>query len=230
MQAIEISNIAEIGIGAPTNVGSITSHGYNVPNGHAAHKNGNGKTDAKKPAEIEITTDSDVSLFTKSLSDFPRLEGEFTATVTKILLVELPPRGLAGGKKTGRKTKAKAGKLKQSAKAKATKPADRLLRLSFTLDAKRADGMTYVAETEVRPKRERESKFAEFVAKLLPEPRALDQFFNDYRPSQLLNRRCTLKIKELRREGQSTLKILDVTAAPVPALDTGRVHFGQREP
>lgn len=189
---------------------------------------GNGQTDGKHPAEIEITADSDVCLFTSSPSDSPRLDGDFIATVTKILLVELPPREAAAGKKLGRKPK--AGKGTKVAKAKTVKPAARVLRFTFTLENKRPDGTNYSVEKDIRPKRSRDSKFAEFVGKLLPDTQALDQFFNNYRPSQLLNQRCSLKIKEVRRMGQSTLKILDMAAMPAPVLAIDNTPFGQTEP
>jgi len=186
--------------------------------------NGNGQTDGKHPAEIEITADSDVCLFTSSPSDSPRLDGDFIATVTKILLVELPPREAAGGKKP------KAGKGKKVAKEKTVKPAARVLRFTLTLENKRPDGTNYSVEKDIRPKRSRDSKFAEFVGKLLPDTQALEQFFNNYRPSQLLNRRCNLQIKEIRRKGQSTLKILDMAAMPAPVLAIDNTPFGQTEP
>ena len=192
--------------------------------GNSGHENGNGQTDGKHPAEIEITADSDVCLFTSSPSDSPRLDGDFIATVTKILIVELPPREAAGGKKP------KAGKGKKVAKEKTVKPAARVLRFTLTLENKRPDGTNYSVEKDIRPKRNRDSKFAEFVGKLLPDTQALDQFFKDYRPSQLLNRRCNLTIKEIRRKGQSTLKILEMAAMPTQALGADNTPFGQTEP
>lgn len=196
----------------------------NALTGNSGHENGNGKSDGNHPAEIEITADSDVCLFTSSPSDSPRLDGDFIATVTKILIVELPPREAAGGKKP------KAGKGKKVAKAKTVKPAARVLRFTLTLENKRPDGTNYTVEKDIRPKRSRDSKFAEFVGKLLPDTQALDQFFKDYRPSQLLNRRCSLKIKEVRRMGQSNLKILDIAAVPAPVLAIDNTPFGQTEP
>lgn len=213
-------------LGFPSNPSS-PANGNHGPNGNPGARNGGGKLDPKKPVETEITADSDLSLFVRTPADFKRLDGDYQATVSKILVVELPPREIATGKKSSGKAKAKAGKGKQAAKAKAPKPGAKLLRFTFTLAHQRADGATYVAEKEVRPKRERESKFAEFVGKLLPEPGALDQFFTDYRPSRLLNRRCTLKLKELRREGQSQLKILEVMPAPASEPVMEHVHAGR---
>ena len=58
-------------------------NGLNALTGNSGHENGNGQTDGKHPAEIEITADSDVCLFTSSPSDSPRLDGDFIATVGK---------------------------------------------------------------------------------------------------------------------------------------------------
>lgn len=190
--------IAQIAIVTPTK----------AENGKAGAKNGKGKHDEKNPTVVNITADSTLSLFPPSASDFKRLDGEFSAVVAAIQLVEKPRREVAPDKKVARK--AKAGARKQQEKAKPAKPAIQLLRLTFTLDEKRSDGMAYNVEKDILPKRDRESTFGAIIARILPDPEKFNRFFSDYKPVHLLNQRCVLKIKESRRQGQSTMRILEV--------------------
>lgn len=91
----------------------------------------------------------------------------------------------------------------KSKTSKPSKPGAKLLRLKLQLDEKRADGMTYTVEKEIRGQEDRDSKFGEFMMKIFTDEGALNQFFSTYRLSMLLNRRCALKLKEVRRKGQS---------------------------
>lgn len=202
----------------------------NNPGSSASSKEGKGKQNEKQPIVHNITVDSTESLFPPSPSNFTKLDGKYAATVTAVQTVEQPAGETTGGRKPGRK--AKAGKGKPTPKINKPKPGARVLRLIFTLDHKRADGMIYSVEKDLRPKRNKDSKFGEFVKGILSDVESYDRFFTDYMPAQLLNRRCTLEIKESRRQGQSNFKITDVQpAAPefsysgtVGSTVTGRIN------
>ena len=175
------------------------------------------------PVIVNITQGSDTALFTPSPAKFEKLDGEYAATITDVSFTELPPSEPKPSKKHGRK--AKGAKGKAAAKAKGAKSGAKLVLLKFTLDHKRADGMTYTVEKEVRAQQDRESRFGEFMKKVLTDEASFNQFFSDYRLSPLLNRRCSLKLKEARCKGQSSIRILDVLPAPV--LAPGFQHSGK---
>ena len=190
--------------------GSITGIASTAP------KTGSGKADEKPGSITNITADSTFSLFPPSPVNFKKLDGEYPATVTAVQLVELPTHESTPGRKPGRK--AKNAKRKVAAKAKAPKAGAKQLCLTFTLDDKRADGTDYTVEKNLKPKRDRESIFGEFLKNLLPDADSFNQFFTDYKPARLLSRRCTLKIKESRHQGQSNFKIMGAQPAPAQEL------------
>lgn len=178
-------------------------------------KDGKGKPNDNQPIIHIITPDSDMALFAPSPAKFAKLEGDYDATITGVTVMELPPREQKP-KKNGRKTKGGKGKaVTKSKPSKPSKPGAKLLSLKFQLDERRADGMTYTVEKEIRGQEDRDSKFGEFMMKILTDEGSLNQFFSTYRLSMLLNRRCALKLKEARRKGQSSFKILDVLPAKV---------------
>ena len=179
---------------------------------YSSAKDGKAKQHGTQPTVLDIAADSTFSLFPQAPSNHARLDGEYTATVTAVQTVEQPARERTGGRKQGRK--AKGGKGKQTPKNKTPKPGTKLLRLTFTLDHQRADGMTYCVEKDLRPKRNKESKFGEFMKGILADAESFERFFSDFKPAQLLNRRCTLGIKESRRQGLSNFKISNVQPAP----------------
>lgn len=186
------------------------------PGTSSPSKDGKGKPNDNQPIIHNITADSTLSLFPQAATSYPKLDDNYAATVTAVQTVEQPVRERNVGRKQGRKGKNAKGK--SAAKSKSTKPGAKLLRLIFTLDHKRADGMVYSIEKDLRPKRAKDSKFGEFLKGILSDSESFDGFFIDFQPARLLNRRCTLQIKEARRKGQSSFKILDVLPAKVSTL------------
>jgi hypothetical protein len=211
MNNLALNPTAAVVTGSSPTPSSVSSNA----NPSASTKDNKGKPNDKQPNILNITTDSTYSLFPPSPTNFAKLEGKYAATVTAVQTVEQPARESTVGRKPGRK--ARAGKGKPTPKSKVPKPGARVLRLLFTLDQKRADGMIYSVEKDLRPKRNKDSKFGEFLKGILSDVESYDRFFSDYMPVHLLNRRCTLEIKESRRQGQSTFKVLDVLPATAPA-------------
>ena len=195
----------------------------NKPTSSSPSKGDKGKPNDKQPIVHNITADSDTTLFPPRPPKFDKLEGEHDATIIGVRLTELPPSEPKSKKTTTRKTK--GGKGKALAKSKPSKLGAKLLSLRFQLDKKRADGMTYTVEKEIRAQQDRDSKFGECMMRILTDEGTLNQFFSTYRLSMLLNRRCKLEIKEVRCKGQSSIKILDVLPAPV--LAPGFQHSGK---
>jgi len=200
------------------NVGSNPAAPAISTNPSSSSPSGTGKQpkhNDKQPIVYTITADSDTALFLPRQPKIGKLDGDYNATITGVSLKEIPLSETKPKKKNGRKTK--GGKGKAAAKTKPSKPGAKRVSLMFQLDKRRSDGTTYTVEKEIRAQQDLDSKFGEFMKKILTDEGTLNQFFSTYRLSVLLNRRCALKLKEVRRKGQSSIKILDVLPPQVLA-------------
>ncbi len=189
---------------------------------NSADSAANTNTPTSNPA-IEITAASEFVLFKPSLARFPRLDGIFEATLTKIVVSDVARKPIKARKGA---RKAKASKSGRPAKPSAEKPAGKQLSVTFELTTKRADGASYVAVKEIRANDDQESRFGSFVKVILPEAQAQQQFFADWRVARLMGQKCQLKIKESRPNDQPVLKIIEVLPLEQqkPALDAAPVQ------